>query len=381
MNAEKSTVGRDGAMVPGTGHRTLATLRSERSPDLVEALGTSEDELTNVFFKSGARSRLWHSGVHMAEDVEETAVAVDTEDGVAETPPERVDAAEPPIDDAAAPEGEEGDGTSDGKDDDDDDEGPPPLDAAEAVPMMTQGESQGTLACSVCLEPVAISVPTRCARSRAATASATAASTPGSSGRSGATAGGARSATRRPSPRTYASSSSPTFDPSWTPRSSTRRGRRSRRNAPGRIEAEANQLRISQRLKKLEERLKESEQERDDAIERARSGGGASGSGSGGASGAERRTQDGDAAAWGFLQPSVGGDKKRKKESEEQAERRAEGTILRAFDPNRDETIERERAEAEATRRRVAEEDERRHRESMRGRYVVRFTAPTRGAR
>ena len=62
----------------------------------------------------------------MAEDVEETAVAVDTEDGVAETPPERVDAAEPPIDDAAAPEGEEGDGTSDGKDDDDEDEGPPP---------------------------------------------------------------------------------------------------------------------------------------------------------------------------------------------------------------------------------------------------------------
>ena len=95
----------------------------------------------------------------MAEDVEETAVAVDTEDGVAETPPERVDAAEPPIDDAAAPEGEEGDGTSDGKDDDDEDEGPPPLDAAEAVPMMTQGESQGTLACSVCLEPVAISGP------------------------------------------------------------------------------------------------------------------------------------------------------------------------------------------------------------------------------
>ena len=44
----------------------------------------------------------------MAEDVEETAVAVDTEDGVAETPPERVDAAEPPIDDAAAQEGEEG---------------------------------------------------------------------------------------------------------------------------------------------------------------------------------------------------------------------------------------------------------------------------------
>jgi E3 ubiquitin-protein ligase RFWD3 len=94
----------------------------------------------------------------MAEDVEETAVAVDTEDGVAETPPERVDAAEPLIDDAAAPEGEDGDGTSDGKDDDDD-EGPPPLDAAEAVPMMTQGESQGTLACSVCLEPVAISGP------------------------------------------------------------------------------------------------------------------------------------------------------------------------------------------------------------------------------
>ena len=49
MNAEKSTVGRDGAMVPGTGHRTLATLRSERSPDLVFALGTSEDELTQVF--------------------------------------------------------------------------------------------------------------------------------------------------------------------------------------------------------------------------------------------------------------------------------------------------------------------------------------------
>ena len=317
----------------------------------------------------------------MAEDVEETAVAVDTDDGIAETPPERVDAAEPPIDDAAAPEGEEGHGTSDGKDDDDDDEGPPPLDAAEAVPMMTQGESQGTLACSVCLEPVAISGPHQVSALACGHCFGHSCIHTWLERKKRGNGGRCPQCNKKAVTKDIRKLFVPDFR-SFVDTEELDEAREAlAKERAGRIEAEANQLRISQRLKKLEERLKESEQERDDAIERAKSGGGASGSGSGGASGAERRTQDGDASAWGFLQPSVGGDKKRKKESEEQAERRAEGTILRAFDPNRDETIERERAEAEATRRRVAEEDERRHRESMRGRYVVRFTAPTRGAR
>ena len=60
------------------------------------------------------------------------------------------------------------------------------------------------------------------------------------------------------------------------------------------------------------------------------------------------------------MQPSVGGtaggDRKRKKETDDA---RGEGTILRAFDPNREETLERERVEAEEARRRRAEEDER----------------------
>ena len=243
----------------------------------------------------------------MAEDVEETAVAVDTEDGVAETPPERVDAAEPLIDDAAAPEGEDGDGTSDGKDDDDD-EGPPPLDAAEAVPMMTQGESQGTLACSVCLEPVAISGPHQVSALACGHCFGHSCIHTWLERKKRGNGGRCPQCNKKAVTKDIRKLFVPDFR-SFVDTEELDEAREAlAKERAGRIEAEANQLRISQRLKKLEERLKESEQERDDAIER-------------------------------------------------------------------------ERAEAEATRRRVAEEDERRHRESMRGRYVVRFTAPTRGAR
>ena len=97
----------------------------------------------------------------MAEDAGVTAAGpAETAETAEDSSPGRVDAAEPLIErDEAAPDGEADDGgPSDERDDDDDDEGPPPLNAAHAVPM-TQGEAQGALACSVCLEPVAISGP------------------------------------------------------------------------------------------------------------------------------------------------------------------------------------------------------------------------------
>ena len=93
----------------------------------------------------------------MAEDAGVTAAdPAETAAG----PAEDASPAEPSIErDEAAPDGEAEDGgPSDERDDDDDDEGPPPLNAAQAM-SMTQGEAQGALACSVCLEPVAISGP------------------------------------------------------------------------------------------------------------------------------------------------------------------------------------------------------------------------------
>ena len=219
------------------------------------------------------------------------------------------------------------------------------MNAAQAVPM-TQGESQGALAWRVPRNPSPSRGLTRCALWRAATASATAASTPGWSARSEATADGARSATKKPSRRTFASSSCPTFAPSWTPRSSTRPGRRSPRNARATSRPRAGRLRISQRLKKAEERLKECERERDEAIERAKSGVGAGATQNGTQGGGGR---DGDAAAWNFLRPSaaqLAATENVKKRPTKPLER-GEGTILRAFDPNREETLERERVEAE----------------------------------
>ena len=318
----------------------------------------------------------------MAEDAGVTAA------GPAETaadPAHRQDAspAEPLIErDEAAPDGEADDGgpsdERDDDDDDDDDEGPPPLNAAQAVPM-TQGEAQGALACSVCLEPVAISGPHQvCALACGHCFGHSCIHTwlerkkRGNGGRC-----------PQCNKKAVTKDIRKLFVPDFRAFVDTEELDEARealaKERAGRIEAEANQLRISQRLKKTEERLKECERERDEAIERAKSGAGAGGTQNGTQGGGGR---DGDAAAWNFLQPSVGGDRKRKKETDDAArEREGEGTILRAFDPNREETLERERVEAEEARRRRAEEDERRHRESMRGRYSVRFVAPVRGAR
>ena len=315
----------------------------------------------------------------MSEDAGVTAA------GPAETaagPAEDASPAEPLIErDEAAPDGEADDGgPSDERDDDDDDddEGPPPLNAAHAVPM-TQGEAQGALACSVCLEPVAISGPHQvCALACGHCFGHSCIHTwlerkkRGNGGRC-----------PQCNKKAVTKDIRKLFVPDFRAFVDTEELDEARealaKERAGRIEAEANQLRISQRLKKTEERLKECERERDEAIERAKSGAGAGGTQNGTQGGGGR---DGDAAAWGFLQPSVGGtaggDRKRKKETDDA---RGEGTILRAFDPNREETLERERVEAEEARRRRAEEDERRHRESMRGRYSVRFVAPVRGAR
>ena len=191
--------------------------------------------------------------------------------------------------------------------------------------MMTQGESQGTLACSVCLEPVAISGPHQVSALACGHCFGHSCIHTWLERKKRGNGGRCPQCNKKAVTKDIRKLFVPDFR-SFVDTEELDEAREAlAKERAGRIEAEANQLRISQRLKKLEERLKESEQERDDAIERARSGGGASGSGSGGASGAERRTQDGDASAWGFLQPSVGGDKKRKKESEEPAERRAEG--------------------------------------------------------
>ena len=90
---------------------------------------------------------------------------------------------------------------------------------------MTQGESQGALACSVCLEPVAISGPHQvCALACGHCFGHSCIHTWLERKKQAATADGARSATKKPSRRTFASSSCPTFAPSWTPRSSTRPG-------------------------------------------------------------------------------------------------------------------------------------------------------------
>ena len=299
-------------------------------------------------------------------------------------PAEDASPAEPSIErDEAAPDGEAEDGgPSDERDDDDDDEGPPPLNAAQAM-SMTQGEAQGALACSVCLEPVAISGPHQvCALACGHCFGHSCIHTwlerkkRGNGGRC-----------PQCNKKAVTKDIRKLFVPDFRAFVDTEELDEARealaKERAGRIEAEANQLRISQRLKKTEERLKECERERDEAIERAKSGAGAGGTQGGTPVGGGR---DGDAAAWGFLQPSVGGaaggDRKRKKETDDAARgARGEGTILRAFDPNREETLERERVEAEEARRRRAEEDERRHRESMRGRYSVRFVAPVRGAR
>ena len=224
------------------------------------------------------------------------------------------------------------------------------MNAAQAVPM-TQGEAQGALACSVCLEPVAISGPHQvCALACGHCFGHSCIHTwlerkkRGNGGRC-----------PQCNKKAVTKDIRKLFVPDFRAFVDTEELDEARealaKERAGRIEAEANQLRISQRLKKTEERLKECERERDEAIERAKSGAGAGGTQNGTQGGGGR---DGDAAAWGFLQPSVGGDRKRKKRSTT-PRARERGNHPSRFRPEQEETLERERVEAEEARRRRAE--------------------------
>ena len=159
----------------------------------------------------------------------------------------------------------------------------------------------------------------------------------------------------------------------------------------GRIEAEANAMRIAGRLKKIEQALA-AETEKAAAATAAAA---AANAAAAAAAASKARADEGGAsasAAWKtLLQPSVGDKRKSQQHHEERSNDAYDDyhvggdgrqrTVLKMFDPNRNDADAEERRAAAAAAAAAAKEaeEERRHDASMHGRYVPRHVARVRG--